>query len=1020
MPLTRDNNDVPFDAAFQTPSSLYRGAPFWSWNGSLDKEELLRQIDIFKEMGIGGYHIHSRTGLNTAYLSDAFMDLVRACRDKGRENGMLTWLYDEDRWPSGFAGGLVTKEHAYRRRHLLFTRDPYSEAKHASYVNSAANGTRQGDGVLLARFGICLVNKHLSRYRLLKDDEAATDDEQTWYAYLEVAQDSSWFNDQAYVDTLNPKAMQRFIEVTHERYKAAVGDSFGTDVPAIFTDEPQFTHKGSIGLVDEQHEIIFPWTPDLDEAFAQEYGDSILAHMPEVIWDLPDHQPSVWRYRYHEWVAERFAQSFADQIGGWCLKNGLALTGHMMEEPTLESQTNALGDAMRSYRSMQIPGIDMLCDRMELTTAKQAQSAARQFGCPGTLSELYGVTGWHFDFKGHKRQGDWQAALGVLFRVHHLSWYCMRGEAKRDYPASISYQSSWYKEYPVIEDHFARVGATMSRGRAVCRVGVVHPIESYWLAAGPKETSGLAREVQEEHFANLADWLLLDCIDFDYISESLLPDQKDSGTDGCFGVGDMEYDVVIVPPMHTIRSSTLDRLARFADAGGRVLFLGETPEQVDAEPSTRANVLAERCERIPFERARIMQAVENFRDIAFVVNKTHRLQGLLYQLREEEDRRYLFVCMTERDVGPQQGKLYMNGEFQVTHLDTSDGSQYPVAACYEDGKTVVDAVLAEAGHLLLKLVPGRREVGESLLPPAWKEQGRMGGPVPVTLDEPNVLLFEKAAYAINGGDWKDETQLLDVENVLRAELGMHPKSGNVAQPWVDQSPVQTLATIALRVAFDAEVPVSNAQLALENIDESSVMLDGQSIDMTATGYFTDHAISTVALPAFSAGRHVIEISLSFTKETSIEWFYLLGDFGVRISGTHGVVTPPVTSLELGDWTTQGLPFYGGNVTYHFTATADGDAVRVPSFNATTLRVSSGGLSAPVYRDPYIGLVPVTEGAPVDITVYGHRANCFGPIHLCKPIGWLGPNSYRVKGLGFSPEYCLKPLGIPCSPIIAKS
>ena len=45
--------------------------------------------------------------------------------------------------------------------------------------------------------------------------------------------------------------------------------------------------------------------------------------------------------------------------------------------------------------------------------------------------ELLRQTGWHFDFNGHKRQGDWQAALGVLFRVHHLSWCCMSGEARR-------------------------------------------------------------------------------------------------------------------------------------------------------------------------------------------------------------------------------------------------------------------------------------------------------------------------------------------------------------------------------------------------------------------------------------------------------------------------------------------------------------------------------------------------------------------------------------------------------------
>ena len=63
----------------------------------------------------------------------------------------------------------------------------------------------------------------------------------------------------------------------------------------------------------------------------------------------------------------------------------------------------------------------MLYDSRELNTAKQAQSAVHQYGREGMLSELYGVTGWEFDFRGHKLAGDWQAALGVTVRVHHLT-----------------------------------------------------------------------------------------------------------------------------------------------------------------------------------------------------------------------------------------------------------------------------------------------------------------------------------------------------------------------------------------------------------------------------------------------------------------------------------------------------------------------------------------------------------------------------------------------------------------------
>ena len=64
---------------FQNPGSEYRGTPFWAWNCTLEKDELLRQLEIFKKMGLGGAHMHVRTGMATPYLSDEHMDLVKAC-----------------------------------------------------------------------------------------------------------------------------------------------------------------------------------------------------------------------------------------------------------------------------------------------------------------------------------------------------------------------------------------------------------------------------------------------------------------------------------------------------------------------------------------------------------------------------------------------------------------------------------------------------------------------------------------------------------------------------------------------------------------------------------------------------------------------------------------------------------------------------------------------------------------------------------------------------------------------------
>jgi hypothetical protein len=171
------------DELFQNPTSEYRGTPFWSWNCTLDEKELLRQIDELKEMGYGGFHMHCRAGMATEYLSDEFMKLIKSCVKKAKKEEMLAWLYDEDRWPSGFAGGIVTKEHKYRGRYLCFSPNPHamdeqpiSGEQTVAKMSEAA--TPEGKAHLdFGAFDIVLNDDGtLKSYRHLKDGEKAACD----------------------------------------------------------------------------------------------------------------------------------------------------------------------------------------------------------------------------------------------------------------------------------------------------------------------------------------------------------------------------------------------------------------------------------------------------------------------------------------------------------------------------------------------------------------------------------------------------------------------------------------------------------------------------------------------------------------------------------------------------------------------------------------------------------------------------------------------------------------------------
>ncbi|MFW6279131.1 MAG: hypothetical protein ACOC2G_02975, partial [Bacillota bacterium] len=939
---------------FKNPGSEYRGTPFWAWNTELDIEELLTQIEHLKEMGLGGFHMHPRVGLDTKYLSDEFMEAVKACNEKAKKEDMLCWLYDEDKWPSGFAGGYVTQDEKYRARFLVFTPQKYEKesSDHSESYDSSGRAQRSSKRKLLGKYEVVLENDRLAFYQQLKEDEKPSRGGEVWWAYLEIAGDNPWFNNESYVNTLDKKAIDKFIEITHEKYKQEVGEDFGSSIPAIFTDEPQFTHKQNLAFPGQKTEITLPFTDDLEDTYQKTYGESLLAQLPELIWELPGSGVSTARYRYHNHVCERFTRAFADNVGSWCEENGIMLTGHMMEEPTLKSQTAALGEAMRSYRSFQLPGIDILCDRREFSTAKQAQSAARQYGRSGVLSELYGVTNWDFDFRGHKLQGDWQAALGITVRVHHLTWVSMAGEAKRDYPASIGYQSPWYREYPLIEDHFARLNTALTRGKPQVRVGVIHPIESYWLHWGPEEQTAVIREELEANFTNLIDWLLFGLIDFDFISESLLPSLSGVKEEDKFNVGEMDYDVILVPGCETLRSTTLERLEAFSRAGGKVIFLGEPASLEEAQESKRPQQLAADCENIPFTRSRLLEVLEPYRDLDIKQENGSRTDNLFYQMRNDGEKRWLFVChvnkMNNPDIANREKiELTINGNWEPQIYDTLSGEVKDCPAEQKEDQTIISHEFYGHDSLLIRLDSadtGESKIDQDKVEVNSHNKVELPPVVPVTLSEPNVLLLDMAEYAFDEGSWQPEEEILRIDNQFRKKLGYPLRMSAMAQPWLKEDENEFEHQLSLKFNIDSEIEIKNPRLALENAAQTTIILNGQQVKKQTAGWFVDKCIKKVALPTIPAGESELVLKIPYNSKTDVEWCYLLGDFGVEVNGSQKKIIEPVTELAFGDWTGQGLPFYAGNVTYHCPIECDSGEliVEVPQFRNPLLTVDLNG------------------------------------------------------------------------------
>lgn len=1010
---------------FRSPGAEFRGAPFWAWNAKLDKEELIRQIHVFKEMGLGGFFMHARVGLNTAYLSPEWFDCIKTCVNEAKKLGMQACLYDEDRWPSGAAGSLVTKDDRFKSRYC--TLEVYSRAADAL---KAANGRTLA--WFSARVSGSMEKKNLSlkspvRLKSPADFKFGRGRKIIRFTELLMEHDS-WFNGETYLDTLNPEAVQKFVEVTHEAYYREVGKEFGKTVPAIFTDEPNF-------WTWQKNMFSLPWTTKIPEIFRRKYQLDVLEYLPEIFFPSVRKFSSV-RMKYFNLLAELFSTAFSKTIGDWCSRHNIRMTGHVLLEDHL-CQSLYVGAAMRFYEYMQSPGIDLLTEHWRIfNTAKQCTSMAHQFGRKWRLSETYGCTGWDFPFAGHKALGDWQYALGINFRCLHLAWYSAEAEAKRDYPASISYQSSWHDKYRTVEDYFGRLGAVMSEGEEICELLVIHPIESAWLKIDLNNAAA-SLEKEEKQFVEVTDTMLARKLDFDFGDEEIMS-RYGSVKNHKLVINRAAYSAVLVPRLLTIRSTTLDLLEKFAAQGGTVVYLDAVPRYLDGELSKRpAKVFAKfKCATLAgsvslLEKAarRVSVTGPSGRQIGPVLarlSKSSKAYSLFLcnygiefktaNMKSEclvRDRRMKFHRAAVELIIPRCGKVY--------ELDPSSGSVSEVEAVYRKDRYVFSTSFDILGSRLFLVTA--ENPGKIVKVPVLPELGPARG-LPVSgwdfqLNEPNVLVLDHADWAVDGQAKGKNDYILKLDDDLRALLGKPARGGAMVQPWLREQ-IPPSKSVKLELSYHIQVkdlPGSDCLLAVEHPEFYQFELNGKKLNPEVKRWWSDRILQCIAVPAklLKKGENFLILRSKYHENLpGLESMFLLGDFGV--SADEAVTALP-DQLQIGDWCAQGLRHYAGNVTYsrELEIPEAGALLDFGEWRGVLLGVRiDDGEEKVLPWPPYQAMLPGGRHR-IAITVYGSRRNAMGPFY-CDTAwpAWTGPYQFKILQVK---ERQLVPCGLLKAPVI---
>ena len=515
----------------------YQSIPFWSWNGKLEIEELKRQIRWMKDNGIGGFFMHARSGLITEYLSEEWMQCIEACVEEGEKLGMEPWLYDENGWPSGFAGGKLLEDPANCDKYILTETGAFDEKADASYLLDGDKLVRVSQG------------QQQGEYLNL---------------YIHTANSTA--------DILNPEVVQKFIDLTHEEYKKRFGADFAKKIRGFFTDEPQYQRWHT------------PYTIMMEKYFREVYNEDILDGLGLLFVEKEGYRK--FRYRYWSAMQALMLENFGKRIYDWCEENNTMLTGHYIEENSLGGQMLCCAGIMPFYEYEHIPGIDWLGkgSNNELGP-RQVGSAAKQLGKKLVLTESFGCCGWEVSPTDLRRITGFQYVNGVNLLCQHLVPYEEYGNRKHDHPAHYSPINPWVREeFGNFNDYFTRLGYLLANGEETVNVAMLHPIRSsYFDYKRDLENEGFGIRELDRKLRKACRALSGAGIAYHFLDETLL--KRHGFVEGAkIGCGQCAYDYLVLPPIYTMDCSTEKMLRQYVENGGKVLLLGEKPAFLEAEP----------------------------------------------------------------------------------------------------------------------------------------------------------------------------------------------------------------------------------------------------------------------------------------------------------------------------------------------------------------------------------------------------------------------------------------------------
>jgi|GEM_PF-2847047 len=561
--------------AFAAPPISYAPLLAWLWNGNLHEEVQRQQLRAMRAAGFGGVVFRAAYGHTADYLSDEWVNLVCAGINECQSLGLKVWLSDDDSGPSGTCGGRIP----YHRPDLSSYYLKF-HIQDVAAIDALSWRPPQVTGTLLYALAMPLLGTpprpdfaRAATLTRVTPERAASliADLGTNARVFTFSQERD-----GYVDLMNPEVTRIFLESTHGRYRAALGDSMGKTVEGFFVHEPTLWNPTESAETQR-----FPWSPLFMDYFAKHAGYDILEWLPALITDFGDDAARL-RQEFWQVIMSMTEEAFWKPLTTWARDNNLCYTGYPRGQEPLNTMIAQQGDAVPIYRLLHPPGVaapKLQASQHTLSLGRGLQarlsaSVAALAGEPRVMAETWGDSGWSATLQERITSLHHLLRQGVNCFVPNAAFATIRGQRQRQAPPSEMHQPYW-PQWKHFADYITRCSYALSKGKTGARVGLLWPARSGWAHHHPRGHR-LTRWVEEDLYATA---LLLDEVNFEFL---LLP-EEDLCAAQCqekqllCGTAQVPLEMIVLPSVTTLSWAAWRKLEEFVAHGGKVVCLGLLP-----------------------------------------------------------------------------------------------------------------------------------------------------------------------------------------------------------------------------------------------------------------------------------------------------------------------------------------------------------------------------------------------------------------------------------------------------------